>query len=746
VWNNDATTVLLQAQGDLPIGSYILKVSGIDIGADTFQVEVKPLTLTSVYIPTAYISPNNAAARIMITGKDQYGQDYNVASSDFIWIINDTVSNINLQPTTSSNSYLTVQTNLSAIRAGDKISVYCMGKTNILLTATTTLEVNTKPINNIVLVQPILPAGDKRLIVKTVDTYYEIPYEAVQDYTLNGVTTHASALLDDRAEAPLAQTVTLNNFIFSTDRSDVITSIKVEGGRLFIKLAANASGTVKLNATQQPDVGQSTTQNINTLTLNIAGPAMPDSFTYTDTKAVLVTGGSINKLPITVYDQYGEVVTPDAFARSNFSDFTILSSNTGIATAAFGIDGKTLNITPVGVGQANITIVNRNSGKTILYTATVNPASIVKDFVSTVDYTTITKGASANLKIDTLDQYGNKLSSAGGTYKYLITAVNGSTNVKISTTSAGISIIASSVITLTGMTAGRTEAITVNLYNDGNNNNKIDANELIKTNAFYINIVADNEPLVYTVNPTNTVYAAVSQDGSNSGLTEDAYGAVQNQNNKNLNYAVKLTMSATKNDGTPVALASNPIKSVNATVNQGIIDFMGKSGNDFVIVGKQWSASELTKDAILQIYFVDNSGAIRTINAKVTVSKESLKATKLRFMANVGRDNDETSDTEVLSSVVNITAADFYNLDGKKIIENQSLTGVSNYFEVDDQYGVSSFNPVNVSIIGKQTANGVFTMDSSGIIKTNGFLYGDSITLSATDTEGHNLIITLKLQ
>lgn len=748
-WESDGKSVLLQSENDLAIGTYVIEISGIGLTTDSYTVDIAGATLTSISIPTIYVTPNNASAKVLVSGKDQYGQSLNAVTTDFMWIVTDTttVPQLVLPVTTTSFNYFTIQTNLPGVKNGDKLSVYCIGKSNGINT-TGSLEINTKPIDSIVLSQPTIPTGDKRLTVKSTATYYEIPYDAIQNYIVNGTTTKSSAVLDDKIETPLGQTVTLNNFIFSTDRSDVLPNIKVENGKLYVQIGANKSGSVKLTATEIPQAGQTIAQNINTLVLNIAGPSIPDSLTIGTTSSVLVNGGSALKLPISVIDQYGEVITPDGFVRTNFTDFTILSSNSSVANASFGYDGMTLDITPSSIGSANITVVNKNSGKAVIYNATVKAASAVSGFISSVDYNSVVRGAVANLKIDTLDQYGNKLLSVPATYKYMVVANNGGANVKVSATNVTVNTLLVTPITLTGVTSGKTEVITITLYNDLNNNNILDPTETIGTSlAFNINVIADNEQLIYSPNAINNTYAAVSQDRSNTGLNQDAYGAIQNQNNKNLLYTQKITLKATRAvDGTAVALINNPINSIAATVNPETIDYLGKVGNDFVIVGRQWSGTELTKDANLLVNYTDNTGVIRTLNAKVTISKESLKATKLKFMVNNGKDSDTSNDSELSGIVTTIPLADFNGLDGKKLIENQNLTGYPFYFEVDDQYGVSSINPMSIAVVGKQTMIGLFTIDANNVISTSRFTSGDSVTLNATDTEGHTLVITIKIQ
>lgn len=743
-WASDGKSVLLQSQNDYAVGAYVVKIDGAGLATDTYAAEIKDPTLTNVSIATAVVTPNNDAAKVFVKGTDQYGQGINLQTSDFEWSVSDDTAKILLTVIPSSDDYITIQTNVPSVKIGDKITVTGKYKYNYTISTSSNLVVNSKQIDSITMNQPVLPSGDKRLSVKNTSMYYEIPYDAVQNFNINGVSSKASAVLEDKVETSLLQDVTINNITFITDRPDILTSIKVENGKLYVKIAGNKSGTVKLMATLLSTSGQVSLPY--TLTLNIAGPSIPNSISFGNPDSVLVVGGAPCKIPVAVSDQYGEVISPDDFALTNFNDFIISSSNPSVATAAFGNDGKTLNIIPITVGTSDIKITNRNSGIVKIYTVSVNAASIVKDFISTTDYTALVKGASANLRITTLDQYGNKLQNAASTYKYSVTANNGTSNVKISSTNVTVNAVTSSAITITGVTPGKTETITVTLYNDTNNNNTVEASEIIKAYAFNMSVVADSEQLNYKVNPVNTIYAAVAQDKNNAGPNGDAYGAIQNQNNKNSNYGQKITLSAARLDGTPVALAANPITAVAVTINPSIIDNVYKIGNDYYAIGRQWSDNDLTKDANLLISYKDNTGAINNVNTKITVSKESLKATTLRFMINNGKDIDTTSDSELQGAVYNISAADINGLNGKKLIENQALSGIPCYFEVDDQYGVSSINPVSFSIVSKQSTSGNFNFDANGIITSSNFAAGDSVTISALDTEGHTLTITLKVQ
>lgn len=745
-WDVDGKGVTLQSQNDFALGTYILKISGIGLSTDTYSLDVKAPYLTNISVPQYFVVQGSSAAKIMLVGTDQYGQKIDVISSEYMWMVNDTTAQIALQASTNDFNYITVQTNLTGIKAGDKISVFCKKILNTSIEATASLEINTKTIDSITLGQPILPKEDNKLSVKGIATSYEIPYNAVQNYLVSGNTVQTLAFIDDKVETSLSVPVTIGNIVFVTDKPDVLSSIKIENGKIFVKIAPNMSGVVKLTASAIPTTGQTTTQNIFPLVMNILAPGSPDSLTRGTISNVLAAGGSEGKLPVIISDQYGEVMAPDAFVRSNFSDFMITSSAPTIATAAFGKDGKTLDITPIAVGNANITIVNKNSGKALIYPVVVNPAAIVKSFTPNIDYNYVTRGAIANLKIDAIDQYANIFTNVAGTYKYAITPANGSANVAVSANNVPIDIMAKAGVTLTGVTSGKRETITLTLYNDANKNNIIDANELVSISAMEINVVADNEQLVYFAKPSNNIYAAVAQDRSNTGLTQDAYGAIQNQNNRNELYAEQITLMATKLDGTPVAIVGNPITAIIPTTNSTLIDYAGKIGTGFGVIGRQWSGSEVTKEAEIQVTYTDNTGAVKNLDTKVTISKESLKAMKIRFMANVVMDADVTNDTEIQDDTILIPAVQFDSLSGKKLIENQNLVGIPGYFEVDDQYGVSSFNPVSFSVTGKQSIFGVFTIEANGVISTSRFVTGDSVTISAVDTEGHTLLVTLKAQ
>jgi hypothetical protein len=748
-WQADGKSVLLQSQNDLAVGNYIIKVTGIELAVEAYKVEVDKPVLTSVVIPTVFITPNNSAAKILIAGKDQYGQNFDVSADDFNWLITDSSSNLMLKVTTTNQDYITVQTNVLNVKAGDKVSLYCVNKMNTTIIKNAELEINSKPIDSLVLKQPVLGTNEKRLTSKAEAEYYEIPYSAMQNFTVNGTTTQANAIFDDKSEASLDQVVTLNNYYFVTDRPDVLTGIKVENGKLYIKIGANKSGSVKLNATAILENGQTTTSNVSSITINIEAATQPTSIVLGKADSTLVNGGSTVKIPITVYDQYKDVVDAETFARTGFVDFIIVSANTAIATVSFDIDGKNLLIRPVAVGSTSITIINRNSTNAapVVYTATVNPASVVKEFNVTLDYTYLIKGATANITLDTYDQYANKLTKTASTYKYLLTTANGASYGKLSTNSISVNNAVNNAITIIGMNQGK-ETITATLYNDLNNNNVVDANEaVIKQFAFNVYIVADNEVLTYTLKPVDVVYATVAQDKSNSGLDMDAYGAVQNQNNKNILYKQIISMNATNVNGYPVALPANPITEISATINGDLIDYIGKSGNDFIVIGRQWSGTELTKDVNLLVTYKDNAGTSRTTNTKLTVSKASLTATKISFMINGSKDNSDLNDTEnALGTNFTVSQADFNALNGRKLIENQNLSGLPCYFEVNDQYGVSSMNALNFTVISKQSAKGSFTFDATGTISTSNFVAGDLVTISASDTEGHTITTTIKIQ
>lgn len=742
-WSGDGKTLSLQAQGNFAYGTYVIRLSGIGLATDTYTLDIKAPVLSAIALTTAFVTPNNDSAKLFMSGLDQYAQSVDVKASDFMWVVTDTTAQVVLPATAGDQNSITVQTNVQGVKVGDKLSVYAIGISNSALSMTAQVEVNSKSIDTLTLGSPVIPSGQKRLTVAAVPAYVEIPYTAIQNYTVNGNASQATAILDDLTETSLAQAVTLDNFIFTTDKPELLKNIKVVNGKLYVQVEAGQYGTARLTVSAIPAAGQGDGA-ISTSMIDISAPSIPDSLSIGQASGVLVNGGLAVKLPITILDQYGDIMGADAFAKTKFTDFTILSSNTAAATAVFDKDGTCIDLTPVGEGSSNITLVNKNSGKTAAYQAVVKAASVVKSFNYKLDYTAIAKGATAHLTLSTLDQYGNTLLSAPSSYKYTIAAQNGSTNVTLSAATLSVADAAANPVTITGIAPYKSEVITVTLYNDTNNNGKYDTGELVNAFAVTETVVGENDRLIYNVNALPAIYAAVAQDRNNSGLDQDAFGAIQNQNNKNSAYARTVTLKASLTDGTPVALGNNPITGITATLNPEIIDFSGKSGNDYVLVGRQWSGNELTRDANIAVSFVDLSGAQKTINSKVTVSKESLKATAIKGFINTGNDNDVSNDVEITNNSCFVDLKAFTAMSGRKLIENQNLTGVPVYFEVLDQYGVSSINPISITVTAKNSIFGAFSIDDSGVVTTNRFYSGETVSLLASDTEGHTIALTIK--
>lgn len=730
-FNDAKTEATLTSDNKLVAGKYSVNITGVEgLEKADHAFEVAAEKLTSVRLAGTTVKPNNAAAPVTVEGLNQYGEVLtNVQASDFVWSAYDQTAKLNLTVSTSTNT-ITLATNTSGVKVGDQILVTAVNKADSSVTLSTTITVSDAAMKDITFGQLVLPKDETRLMQKGSAVFYELPY-TLTDLNDNKVT------LDDVTATALTSAVTSGGVVFSTDKSAVLDQVKVENGKLYVRVASGQAGDVKLIASL-PASGK-----VVVLPITINKPSDTDSITLGAQPKTLTAGASAVKIPVTVSDQYGKTYTAAEFISAGTGDFTIGSSNPAVATAVLNADGKTLDVTPVGEGTATITITNSNSGKQVTYVADVKKAAVPTTFNAVLTGTNLTVGATSTVKAEVFNQYGDKMTASElAAYQFIVTQpTSGDVTVSGSPATVTASNMLNTGFVVTGANADTSSKVSVRLE-------KTSGNVEVVTKDITFNVVKSTTAVTYSLTEVPTLYGALAAGKVYTDTTDRALGA--DAGTTAVEYAKDLKFVAKDASGNVINVPATWVKNVVA-VGDNAAAVSIKS--DFTkIVGNTWADDAATKEVTLVATIQNPDGTLQVINSKVTVAKAAPKATKLTVWENVSADTDKTNDVEITSGTLDLTTTQLTALGTNVITENAATTGTAFYFQVEDQYGVTSLSPIAfnstiIKAVGTNTTDLSINPTSGAVEQGAGAeVAGDKIQIQAVDQVGNSKVLTITIK
>ncbi|MFS0725859.1 S-layer homology domain-containing protein [Paenibacillus sp. 1P07SE] len=720
-WDDEkkVATLTTVSNNNLVAGTYTVNVAGIsEISQTSFELTVTAETLTSARLANTTVKPNTANAQVRVEGLNQYGEVMStVQGNNFNWTVFNRTLSVNV-PAVANAGGFTVNTNdAGLVRTGDQLVVTGVNTNNASVVVSATLVVSDAAMSELTFGNIVLPANETALNEKTTAVFYELPY-TLKDGAGNTVT------FDNAAEAaPGAFAV--NGVNFTTDKADVITGLKVEDGKLFVKIAANKSGNVKLIATL------SAVSKVIVKDISIAGVSTTDSIVLGAQPQTLTAGASVD-IPVTVYDQYGAVIPAARFANA-IGQFSLGTSNNSVANASFTADGKSLRVTGITRGTATITITNNNSSKLTTFVANVQDAANPTAFTTTVTANVLVAGQEATLKAKVTDQYGGEIAHNSNRFaNHTFSVASNNAAVTVSNPTPTPSQLINDGVKLNGVTAGGSATITIELRNNGN---------LIQTRTVNIYVAESTATFNYKFKEDLTVYAAAEESVNDyaTAATAQAFGA----QTPGSSFAKTLEIVATDASGNPVAIPSSYVQSIVATgSNLGNVLIDGNK-----VIGKRWADSAETKEVALQATVQNPNGSFQVVTGTVTVQKATPTAASLKAFKSEGAAGFD-GDRELAAHTVSLTPAELTSLDGANIsvtAERAAANIPVVYFVVNDQYGVKSLIPTAYSISDDQGSL-TTSITNAGVVTITGTPeVGTKVYINAVDSAGHNvqLVITV---
>lgn len=493
--------------GNLSAGNYAVSITGLGDAALTGTTIVTAQTATTVTINTNNV-PNIAAQAIAYTVFDQYGGEITVLPANM------TTTAYNLTDATRAPAVTNISNiSFALCNIGDKVRITTYVTANASATVTKDITVSNIYADSVTLGDPVLPTGVPRLLTGTAGV--EIPVTITDNFG-DSIQLTANA-------GPIASGTTLAPTNLVLTHSGVAAVAVNADGDLTFTLGAAGNAWVRVT---NPATGAIVTKSFEVLAApNTAGVAL-EAFTEP-----FRVGGGTRDITFTMTDQYGDEYTTAALTWVN-TNISLSSSNTAVATVAWNVNN--IRVTPVATGTTTITAVvttpfasptNGIATVSVTVDAAKAPTTIAvrgtpKTALANTE-TVLFNAATGSLGFLVTDQDGDAINlaattAAGVKANLTVTDTNGvltapATAVLMAADMSGpVGTISSASLNVTAhATNVGTATVTVQLFNDANSNDTMDA----------------GEELSATANVTYTVKAPVLTNGA---ITSIAGGATSN--------------------------------------------------------------------------------------------------------------------------------------------------------------------------------------------------------------------------
>lgn len=495
--------------GNLAAGNYAVSITGLTDEALTGTATVTAQTPTTVTIDTNNVQ-NLAGQAIAYTVLDQYGNEVTVTPANM------TTTAYNITDATRAPVVTNIgNISFAACNIGDVVRITTYVTANADATSTKNITINNISADSVTFGDLVLPTNVPRLLTTTAGV--ELPVTITDNYGESMQLTAAAGPIGSGAVlAPTNLVVTHSGIAAVAVNAD---------GNLTFTLGAAGNAWVRIT---NPATGAIVTKSFEVLAApNTAGVAM-EAFT----EPFRLAGGTRN-IEFSMTDQYGDEYTTAALTWAN-TNISISSSNTAVATVAWsgGGAGNDIVVTPVANGTTTITaVVTTPFASPTNGIATVNVTVEEAKSPTSIAVNGTPKTALANaetvafnategaLGFLVTDQDGDAINLAaaapatGVKANLTVTDANSvlTAPVAVVLTAADmtgpVGTISSANLTVTShATNTGTATVTVQLFNDANGNDTMDA----------------GEELPATANVTYTVSQSVLTNGAITGVTGGA--------------------------------------------------------------------------------------------------------------------------------------------------------------------------------------------------------------------------------
>lgn len=498
-FNADKTVATLSSAVNLATGDYTITVSGVDfavgknVGAVTVSAE-KETTLTIISNTVEIKNP----ATIKFEVKNQYGELMTVSGTA---VVANAFEKTDATPATGAIGavVLTGVASKSEV-SGNFAAAHVKNNDEILVTISYKGLVVTKTIKaqdvaaiaKLELGGPVLNANKTRF---SVGETVKLDYTALDQYSqaIKLSAQAADGVNDDKV-------IFATDYLMTSSNPSVVDvdSIFVDAdGKMNVVLGA--AGTAKLIVINTKTGAVSTTDVV------VEAVAAPSTITLT-APTVIVAATETVKIPYTVVDQYGVVITP---ANLNTANVVLTSSNNAVATVAWV--GKEIVVTGQAAGTVDITAT---VGTTITkFSMDVQAAAVPTKVVGIKDMPTKFENlATVNLTFANIlvkDQYNRDYTLVNGdvvtvTVKDL--TANGVTNALVG---AGNFDLTTESYTFTGTTVKDNEVYTIAI------NGVVGSGYDVTMNS-----IATADIVSYEMNTIGTIFAVAGQTSASTHAVE----------------------------------------------------------------------------------------------------------------------------------------------------------------------------------------------------------------------------------
>lgn|GEM_PF-4460335 len=709
-FNADMTKADLTTGGKLLKGSYAVTVSGISLGTNSATASVSAEAVAKIQIlgtKMIGVTGSPTLATVQYVAYNQYGEDVTKSSvaSSITW-----TSSLGSSLATASSK--TVTLNKGANFASTDTAVLTAIDSSTGVTATQTLTyASSLSVVDVAFGTPVLPTG-KTAIEVNQSPAVSIPLTVKDEFgnTVTNLTTLNNAI------TKIVSTGRNTDASFALDGNskpilNLDTTQITDNATVVITLIVNATG------------------KSFTTSVNVVKAAAPASVAFGGYDGVVAAGDTSLTLPITVSDQFGNVLSADDLVSDG--GVTVTSSNPavipGMTIAQSGSHkGKLVLTGPIGTtkGTSVITATVGATGKSASMTISTVDARYPSALVLPSAFkTNLINGSTYQFAADYNDQYGSEITASdygyGDTTKYSVkstlTNLTGDASA-LSLSNNGVAVApsvaqGSNYYTLTSV-AGKTGSFKLATVVTDTVNNVV-ISEIDKT----IQVVANNQSgLTYSIKDIPTL------DGNTANITPivdptaptgaEVTAAVGNPQSR------KISISAVDASGANYAVPASQL--FNVTTSDNTVARVVKSGSNWYVVAADVTGKSLTANQTATITgYVNTDNGVQQFTKTVTVSPLVAVAQKVKLVDTAKSDN-YTMD----SSASDITDLSYANRAGAE-------TGTNMYAYWLDQYGVYH-----------QFANTAFTpSDSTKVLSqsgaygtSNGFVFDGTSSFKLVDT------------
>ena len=304
-WAKDGMSIEFKF-GELAAGNYNVELSGDNVTFDpnkkTASTVVEERKLSDIKIKTKYI-PHYSKAKIDYDALDQYGDVMqNVVANQFTWTIaseNVNVNTMNVLSSISNKGYIIANVK-NALGLDPTNATTNVLKVSAYLTRDNTIRTTEYvTVNNLKVASfKITGVVDDVVYSSSVERTVELEYEAID--TMGGK-------VDLEALADSSESAYNNEITYTSSDYSICNSAYIDEDKLKVDIMPNAVGKATLTINVDG--------TLTNYTIDVKEAPKPAKVDFTKAAGMDVVAKEAVKLPVDIYDQYGNQMDVDVLAK-----------------------------------------------------------------------------------------------------------------------------------------------------------------------------------------------------------------------------------------------------------------------------------------------------------------------------------------------------------------------------------------------------------------------------------------------